>query len=50
MVQRKKCKAGKTLKNEASVAKIGVDTVENELENEKVDEITVNLRVPVRGC
>jgi hypothetical protein len=30
MVQKKKCKARKMLKNAALVAKIGVDTAENE--------------------
>ena len=30
--KEKKCRARKTLKHEALVAKIGVDTVENELE------------------
>ena len=46
MVQRKTCKARKTLKNAALVAKIGAATAENEQKRKKmVDQITVTLPV-----
>ena len=41
MVQRKKCRAKETLKNAPLVAKIGVDTAENELRKGLMDTLKV---------
>ena len=54
MVQRKKCKARKTLKNDALDGKIGVDTAVNEplkvcKTEKKVDQITTDRTVRSLG-
>ena len=45
MVQKKKCKARKTVKNATLDAKIGVDTAENEQKRKMFDQITVTPTV-----